>query len=163
MPREDHIVDWYRVDNGPRMRRVLIAGPSLLSLGGVIMGVSFLTREPYAVRACAAIFGIAVVAMGGALTMGGMYRILRDDTYLAIRTDGVLLRTAATGDSAEVLVPWDGLTRARWDRDRAVLVLERKEGEALEVATRFAGMAGQPLADRIEQARRRVSLGIFPG
>jgi hypothetical protein len=156
------ILDWYRVDHGSRMRRVLIAGPSLLSLGGLIVGASFVSREPSAVRACMAAVGLAVVAMGGALTLGGMYRILRDDTCLAIRTDGVMLRTAA-GGAAEVLVPWEGLAKARWDGARAVLVLERTEGEAIDVTSRFAGVAGGPLAERIERTRRRIALGILPG
>jgi hypothetical protein len=164
MDPDIRIVDWYRVDNWPRMRRVLVAGPALLSLGGLVMAISFSTREPGAVRAAAALVGMAIVASGAGTTLAGMYRILRDDSYLAIRTDGLAMRLGAV----ETLLPWAELSRARWDAVLAHLVLERSdeamiERESLIVARRFAGVGGPALAERIERARRRASMGMSAG
>jgi hypothetical protein len=151
------ILDWYRTDPWPRMRLVLIAGPALLSLGGLVMAVSFVTREPRDVRSIAAALGLALVASGAALTLGGMFRILRDDSYLAIRTDGVMFRSPP----GETLVVWDDLTRARWDEARVELVLERSEGDPLIIARRFARIAGPALAEKVELARRRARMGML--
>jgi hypothetical protein len=151
------ILDWYRADPWPRMRRVLIAGPALLSLGGLVVAVSFATRQPRDVRSAAVVLGLALVASGAGLTLGGMFRILRDDAYLAIRTDGVALRSA----SGEMLLAWADLSRVRWDDRRVELVLERKDGEPVVVARPFARIAGPELAGKIEQARRRELLGML--
>jgi hypothetical protein len=182
MDPEIRIVDWYRVDNWPRMRRVLIVGPALLSLGGLVMAVSFSTHEPAAVRAAAALVGMAIVASGAITTLAGMYRLLRDDSYLAIRTDGVAMRLGAV----ETLLPWADLSRARWDEALAHIVLERSEQAVVSrseqtvvsrseqavvsrseqtviVSRRFAGVGGAALAERIERARRRTSMGMTAG
>jgi hypothetical protein len=151
------ILDWYRTDPWPRMRRVLVAGPGLLSLGGLVVAVSFAAREPPGVRSAAAVLGLVLVASGAGLTLAGMFRILRDDTYLAIRTDGVVFRAA----SRETLLVWSELARARWDGPRALLLLEREEGEPVVVARRFAGIAGPELAGKIEQSRRRALMGML--
>lgn len=86
-----------------------------------------------------------------------MFRILRDDAYLAIRTDGVVFQAS----SRETLIAWSELARARWDEAQGGLVLERREGEALVVARRFAGIAGPALAEKVERARRRASMGML--
>ncbi len=154
------ILDWYRADPWPRMRRVLIAGPSLLSLGGLVVAVSFATREPRDVRAAAAVLGLALVASGAGLTLAGMFHILRDDAYLAIRTDGVAFVSLAS-PAGEVLLAWSDLARVRWDDLRLELVLERKDGEPVVMARPFARIGGPELAGKIEQARRRESLGML--
>lgn len=163
MERATAILDWYRADAWPRMRRVLVVGPALLSLGGLVVGVSFTTREPELVRSLAVMIGMALVAAGAGFTMAAMHRILRDDAYLAIRTDGLVFRLA----SLETLVAWDDLARARWDEARGELALERTPGDggveraALVVPRRFAGIAGDALVQKIEQARRRASMGYL--
>jgi hypothetical protein len=151
------ILDWYRVDPWPRMRRVLVAGPALLSLGGLVVAVSFATRQPQATRSLAVVVGLALVASGAGLTLAGMFWILRDDAYLVIRTDGVAVRLPPR----ETLLLWSDLARARWDEARVALVLQRCDGESVVVARRFAGIAGPELAAKVEQARRRASLGML--
>jgi len=155
--RAVRILDWYRADPAARMRRVLIIGSATLTLGGVVIAVSFLTRQPRAVRVDAVLAGIALVAGGAAFTSAGMQRILREDAYVAIRTDGVALRSG--GRDATVL--WDELERARWDAARAELVLERRDGAAHAVPAPFAGIDGPALAERIEHERRRAALGLM--
>lgn len=151
------ILDWYRTDPWPRMRRLLIAGPALLSLGGLVVAVSFAARQPERVRSTAAVVGLMLVASGASLLLAGMFRILRDDAYVAIRTDGVVLRLL----SRETLLVWSELARARWDAQSAELVLERTEGEPIVVTQTFARIAGPELADKLERMRRRASMGML--
>jgi hypothetical protein len=139
------------------MRRVLVIGPGLLSLGGLVVAESFATRQPEATRSIAAVVGLALVAAGAGLTLGGMFWILRDDAYLAIRTDGVAVRLPPR----ETLIAWSDLARARWDAAQGALVLEREGGDVLVVPRRFAGIAGPDLVAKVEQARRRASLGML--
>ena len=156
MPPPPRMLDWYRADSWPRMRRVLVVGPAVLSLGGLVVAVSFATRQPAFVRDFADIAGLLLVAAGALVTMAGMHRILRDDSYLSIRTDGIMVHAAAR----ETFVPWDDLVGARWDESRPALLLERRAGEGVVVAHRFAHIAGPALAERIEQARRRAAMGM---
>jgi Bacterial PH domain len=86
-----------------------------------------------------------------------MFHILRDDAYLAIRTDGVVFRSPAR----ETLLLWNDIAKARWDEAQVALVLEAKEGEDLVVPRRFSGITGPVLAEKVERARRRASLGML--
>jgi hypothetical protein len=151
-----HMVNWYRVNPWKRMRVVLIVGPVLLSLGGLVVAVSFATRAPASLRELSDVAGMLLIAGGALVTMLGMHRILRDDAYLSIRTDGVMLQAAST----ETFVAWDDLTSARWDAARLAVLLERREGDAVVVGQRFATIDGPELAERIEQARRRAAMGM---
>ena len=98
----------------------------------------------------AAVVGLALVASGAGLTLAGMFRILRDDAYLAIRTDGVLFRSP----SRETLLSGTTSRGRAGTQAQVELVLERMEGEAVVVARRFARIAGPALAEKLEQARR---------
>jgi hypothetical protein len=157
------IVDWFRVDPWPRMRRVLIAGPALLTFGGLVVAVQFVTRAPPGLRALSAALGLALVASGAGFTLVSMYRILREDTYLAIRTDGVVYRSDEGNGEGEgqTRIAWDDLARARWDAAAGAIVLEPVAGDVLLVARRFAGISGPALAERIERSRQRASMGLL--
>jgi hypothetical protein len=156
-PAAVRIVDWYRADPWPQMRRTLVVGPAALTVGALIVAVSFLTRQSQDLRACAAGAGLTLVAASAIFTVASMHRILRDDEYLAIRTDGVILQHA----SRETLVVWDALARARWDALRAELVLERALGDSVVVGRVFARITGPVLAERIEHARRKAAMGLL--
>jgi hypothetical protein len=138
------------------MRRVLVGGPALLTVGGLVVAVSFLTRQPIHVRVVAAALGLAFTAGGAIFTMAGMHRILREDSYLAIRTDGLTLQWAAR----ETQIAWAELEGVRWDESTRELVLERSDGEAVVFARPFARITGPALVKRIEQARRRIAMGL---
>jgi hypothetical protein len=151
------ILAFYRADPWARMRRVLFVGPSALTLGGLVIAVSFLTHQPSAVRVDSAAAGFVLIAGGAIYTMAGMQRILRDDLSLVLRTDGVVVQSAA----AETLIAWDELTGARWDSSRAELVLERARGEPLVLARPFARIAGPELAANIASTKRKVAMNLL--
>jgi hypothetical protein len=151
------IVEWYRADSWPRMRRILLVGPALLTLGGLVIAVSFLTHQPRAVRVDAAALGFVLVAGGAIFTMVGMQRILREDLYLALRSDGIVVHSSA----GETLVPWDELREARWDEVRAELVLLCAGAEPIVLARPFAGIGGRDLAARVAAVRRKAAMKLL--
>lgn len=151
------IVDWYRADPWPRMRRVLVTGPAVLALGGLVTAASFLARLPRDLRLDAMMAGLALVAGGALFTMVGMSRILRDDAYLALRTDGVALRIAGV----DTLVRWDDLASVRWDGPRGELVLEQVGGILIAVVPRFAEVTGAELAERVVRTQQKAAMGLL--
>lgn len=153
---EPRILEWYRADPWPRMRRVLLVGPTILTLGGLVIAVSFLTRQPADVRAMAVVVGFGLIIGGAGFTLASMHAILRSEVSLVLRTDGVLVQSA----SAETLVPWDDLRDVRWDAVAAALVLERSSGEAVVVGRPPARMAGPELAARVLQQKRRTAMNL---
>lgn len=155
------IVEWYRADHGPRMRRVLFAGPGVLTLGGLIVAVSFVARHGADVRVAAALAGLALVALGAVFTAAAMYWTLRQDVYVALRTDGLSLHGGSASAPEETFIAWDAMAAARWDGARRELRVERVQGEALVVTRRYAGVSLSDLAYRIEQTRRRAAMGLL--
>ena len=158
MPPDPHIIEWYRADSWPRMRRVLLTGPVILTLGGLVIAVSFLTHQPLETRMLATVVGFAFVTAGAATTLLGMHRILRNEVSLVLRTDGVLVQSA----SLETLVPWDDLVSVHWDPQAACLVLERSGGEPVVVARPHSRMGGPELAARVLQQKRKVAMNLPP-
>ena len=154
---EPRIVEWYRVDPWPRMMRYVVIGPALLTLGALVVAVSFVTRQSADVRLAATAIGFVLVAVAAVVTMAGMFRLLRDDAYLAMRTDGVALRTGGV----DVVVPWSDLGAVRWDEARAELVLERDGADELRTAARFAGATGPQLAARIGRVKQRIAMNLL--
>ena len=143
------------------MRRVLLIGPPVLTLGGLVIAVSFLdasvARRPRRGRHRRA---RPRRRRRAAFTIAGMHRILRDDTYLASAPTA----SCSSPARARRVSPGTSSARARWDATRAALVLERSGAsrEPVVVSRPFAGIAGPALAGQIEQARRRASLGLSP-
>lgn len=162
MPRPGpHIIEFYRVDPWPIMRRVLVTGSAILTTGGLVIGVSFLARQSVDVRLAAMLTGFALIFFGAAFTILGMHRILRGEVSLVLRSDGVCIQS----DGAETLVPWDDLQAVRWDAAAGCLVLERATGEPLSVPRPIlphpAGRKGGPeLAARVLQLKRRAALNL---
>ena len=146
------MVEWYRADPWPSIRPVLLVGPPLLTLGGLVVAVSFLTHQPREVRVVAAVAGLALVAGGALFTMISMHWTLRDDTYIALRTDGVVIQSAGS----EVLIAWDGSPAkhglgslagqsSSGERQARVVILGRP----------FARIAGPALALRVKAVQRQ--------
>jgi hypothetical protein len=155
--KSPRIVEWYRADPWPRMRRVLLTGPAMLTAGGLVVFLSLVTRQPVHVRIAAAVAGFGLVAGGAMLTMFGMQRILRDEVCVALRTDGLAVQSSGS----ETLVPWDELEGARWDPAQDELVLMRMDASPIVLGHRFARIEGTALAQRIEATKRKVAMGLL--
>jgi hypothetical protein len=151
------IVEWYRVDSIARIRHVLLRGPVALTSGGLVVAVSFLTRQGQDVRIAAAAAGFVLIAGGAVYTILSMQRILRDDVCLTIRTDGVAIQSAAV----ETIIRWSDLTSAEWDVARQELTLGRRDGGSVSIARPFAGISGAALAIRIAGAKRKSEMNLL--
>lgn len=158
MRERTRIFEFYRADAWPAMRRVLVAGPAVLTLGGLVIAFSFLTHQSHAVRLQAGVFGFVLIAAGALTTTIGMQRILRDELFLALRSDGVVIQSPA----GEALVGWDDLRDARWHADRAELVLEREVGDPIVLSRPFSRIAGRALAERILVVKRKAAMNLLP-
>ncbi len=150
------MIAFYRADTRARVRRVLLTGPSALTLGGLVIAVSFLAHQAYELRVASAAVGFVLIAGGAGYTLLGMQRILRDDVYVALRTDGVAIQSSV----GETLIAWEALEGARWVPDPGALVLERTGAPPVVVERSFARIAGPALAEQIRAARRRVAMGL---
>jgi hypothetical protein len=153
------ILSFYRVDPRKRMGRVLVLGPGVLTLGGVIIALSFLTQQAERTRVGAATAGFVLIAGGAAYTMVAMQLILRDELLLVVRTDGVVIQ-AGGNPGGETLIPWDELTAVRWDSSRAELILERASCEPVVLSRAFAGISGRELAESIAATKRRLAMNL---
>jgi hypothetical protein len=151
------IVDWFRADNSRRMRRVLMTGATCLTLGGLVIAVSFLTHQPELVREWSAAAGIVMVAGSAAFTAVSMQAILREDVSIVLRTDGV----AVQDGSLETIVAWADLDGVHWEETPASLVIERRGAEPLVVAWRPARISGPALAARIVRDKQRAEMGLL--
>ena len=151
------IVDWFRADNSKRMRRVLVTGATSMLSGGLVIAISFLTRQSEHVRELSASFGIVIVAGSAAYTSFSMRAILREDSSISLRTDGVAFQVG----SDETLVPWPEVTSATWDDARQALVIERVGAAAVVVPWRPARISGPDLAARIARDKQRASMGLL--
>jgi hypothetical protein len=151
------IVDWFRADNSKRMRRVLVTGATSLLSGGLVIAVSFLTRQPEHIRQLSAAFGIVMVASSAAFTSFGMRAILKEDSSISLRTDGVAFQVGST----ETLVLWPDVATAQWDEARQALVIERLGAEPVIVPWRPARISGPDLAARIVRDKQRASMGLL--
>jgi hypothetical protein len=160
-PGAVRIIEWYRLDHGRRMRRILIGGPGVVTLGGLLIAVSFTGRHAADLRVAAVLGGLGLVASGAALTIATMYWTLRQDAYIALRTDGLTLHDGSASAPEETFIPWDALAQASWDSARAEVRLEQVDGRVVVVARPYAGIALSVLAQRIEQTRRRAAMGLL--
>jgi hypothetical protein len=151
------IIDWFRADNSKRMGRVLVVGATSMLTGGLVIAVSFLTHQAEHVRELSAGFGIVIVAGSAAFTSFSMRAILKEDSSISLRTDGVAFQVGTT----ETLVLWADVASARWDDARQALVLERAGAEPVVVPWRPARISGPDLAARIERDKQRASMGLL--
>jgi hypothetical protein len=160
MPAEGpRVLSFYRADPWRRIRRVLLLGPTTLTLGGLVIALSFLAHQPARVRVDAAAAGFVLVAGGALYTLAAMQRILRDEVVLLLRTDGVTIQSPAE-PGGETHIPWDELTAARWDPSRAEIVLERAGTQPVVLTRPFARVTGRELAETIAVTKRRVAMNL---
>jgi hypothetical protein len=153
------LLSFYRADPWGRIRRVLLLGPTALTLGGLVIALSFLTHQPARFRVDAAAAGFLLIAGGALYTLVAMQHILRDELMLLLRTDGVIIQSAAE-PGGETLIAWDDLTAARWDPARSEIVLECARAKPVVLARPFAGVTGRELAQTIAATKRRVAMNL---
>jgi hypothetical protein len=139
---------WYRADRSSRLRRVLVMA-SMLVMTGATVGAAGL-RWGHGL----AYVALALVVAGGVTAIAGLWRELREERWLALRTDALVYAHAGTTKR----VRWKHVAEAKIEGPMLVLVL--RSGKRIEIKDRFAGTTRASLRDRIEQECRRDALGI---
>jgi len=153
------IVSFYRIDPWVRMRRALTFGSTMVTLGALVMGVSFVTHQSEHVRMIAAMCGIGTVVLGAASAVFGMQRVLSDDRCIVVRTDGLVSQV----NGAETFMEWDSIASIRLDATGGAIVVERRgEHAALRMAGgTFRGFTSATLAVELDGMRRKASFGML--
>lgn len=101
--------------------------------------------------------GLGCIVLGGGSTIVLLNRVLREERYLALRTDGAYLRL---GDERELL-RWEDVGGVRWDPERRVVAFELHDGSEWTRAERYAGIDGAELARRASDVRRKALFGLL--
>jgi hypothetical protein len=155
---EGAMLEYYRVDSTRRVVRALVIGPALLLAGSLILAAAIVIgRHSEVFRWIVAAIGAVCTVGGPVFVIAALHRILREEAYLALRTDGILYHRGLERD----LATWDSLEHVRWDPDARVLRLERRQGEPWLIAERFAGIDGPALAKRLDEVRRKAGFGLL--
>jgi hypothetical protein len=151
------LIEWYRVDQTRRIRRALVAGAGILTLGACVMALSFVTHQSLAVRQAAAAFGFLSTVAGALTAVIGMARVLSTDSYLAVSAEGIILHL----EEGETFLAWDSLERIRFDAAREAMVFALRDGGEVLSRTAFAGAEKKSLAARLDTLRRRAGFDML--
>lgn len=139
-----------------RLVRVCAPCSLLVLLGALSLGYGLRLGDT-ALGIAAVLGGLALVIAGPVLAAVGLKRVLVDDVYLALRSNGVLWKDGA----GETFVPWDSLARADvLAADDGLSLREAGTGRELLIRERFVGIESAALAKRIGHLRLRVLHGL---
>lgn len=161
LPPEDEndsrplVVEWYRVDQSPQVVRVLMVAAPILLIGclGVAFAVLATHRTPI-VRAIVGLVGACGNVGGPLYAIFGLRHILMQDSYIALRTDGIAIRD----NIDETLHAWDDIIDVR-SVDNTI-VIDKRDDTTHTITLRFAGITHAALAKRVEHVRKRAALGM---
>ena len=103
------------------------------------------------------LLGLASIVGGAGVAIVGLNRVLREEHFLALRTDGAFFRAGRTRS----LIRWEDVAEVRWDEGLRALSLERHDGDAWVRVERFAGIDGPELARRVAEVRRKALFGLL--
>lgn len=151
-------MEWYRVDPSMSVVRVLLIAAPVLLVGCLSVAFAWLaTHRPVPLRAIVGAIGAAANVGGPLYAIFGLRRILMEDAYIAMRTDGVAIRD----DAGERVIAWDAIESASVKDNQLALML--RNHETTIVAQRFSGISPEQLARRVEHLRRREAMGLRRG
>ena len=150
------ILEYFRNDQRRDFGRVLARGATLVVIGCALVAWGILHRFTIA-GSVATAAGVLVVASGPLATILGLRALLFEESYLAVRRDGLVI--ARTGEPT-LEVPWDDV--AHIVAEAGGLAIER-EGQAppIVVAMKFEGREPAALARHLEAQRRRAAHGLL--
>lgn len=145
-----------RLDGGrPLHARALRARDALFSGGEVtIDGVPVRSGSTGWEIALGAL-GLACIVVGGGTAIVGLRRVLTEEAYLALRTDGAYFRNGAERS----LVRWDDVEEIR--HEGGAVVFARHDGTSWVRRERFAGIEASELARRAAEIRRKALFGLL--
>ncbi len=102
--------------------------------------------------------GLLLVISGPGVSIWGLRRSWKDDSFLLLRVDALIHRE--NGETLEV--PWDEVERVEWSDAPAGVRLKMRSGAPILIPKAFAGVSGPALAKQLEDIRRKASFGLLP-
>lgn len=154
------IVEWYRVDETPRIVGAALKGGLLITVGCFSIGaaLSSMVSDDGTVRALAGAFGAVCIISGPILAITAFQKILSQEVYLALRNDGLYVQLVGRKE----LIAWDDVEEARTDEAGAI-VIRRKGSEPLVITQQFASISPRDVCERIHAIRRKAQWNLLPG
>jgi hypothetical protein len=149
----EKLVDWVRVEPSRLFLRSFLPSLLFVPIGGTLVGMSMGGRWVDARHGLwLVILGLVCTALGPMWALFSLIRAMGQDTYVAIRLDGLAVRLEP--HLPEALYPWDELSDARPEaRERAVIVT-LVSGQIVRLSGPFTAISETEFAARIRDARR---------
>lgn len=152
------VLEYFRRDESAGFRRLFLRG-GLLVIAGILCVVYAELHRGTRAFVWLLPAGVLTVASGPLSAILGLRRLLEDESYVAVRRDGIVL---ARPSSPPLLLPWDEVARVGFDARAGLAEIERTDGRAKEaIDMRLGGIDGRELARRLEAYRRRASFGLL--
>ena len=154
---------WYRPAVLAPLVRITLVSAVVMTLGMALLGLGLWSprlaqaARPYAI----AIGGVATI-YGPVSMMLRLHRLLmREDTYLGLRADGVDIHLSEPG----LFVPWDELIDiglgASSGADDGPIELHLRSGEIVRLSQTWSGASRAAVARELETTRKRAGLGLI--
>ncbi len=157
------MVEWYRPDQGRRVLRIwglgvaMVTGGALCAIGG-LRGLGSLGQVVPVARIGLALVGGLLVLSGPLLCIMRLLRAMRDDDYVALQNNGVVI--ARRGEVA--LLRWDELAIIEYRREpREALLLRRRDGTEAVLGEAYAAIDLARLGRRISHLRSKVLMDLL--
>ncbi len=148
------LVDWYRVKQTRSLVRAFAPAFALfVPLGGLLVALSSSGRV-FAAELSPALtaLGILIVALGPLWALVQLVRAIGQDTYVAVRVDGLVLRLDPQKD--ERLLAWEEIEDFEYDTTDDLANVLCRDGSAITLRARFADIEARALVKRLKDARR---------
>lgn len=136
---------------------VASTGPAILRVGAVNEDGTPIVSNTIGWEIGLGLLGLFSIAAGAGTTIVGLRRVLTEESYLALRTDGAYFRHA----KERSLLPWHEVEAVRWDAAAGAVLFVRHDGSEWARAERYAGIEGEQLAKRCAEVRRKALFGLL--
>ena len=153
------VVEWFRPPVWGRLLLAWMIATGLLGIGVTAIALAWdgTGRVPDWVQWVAGVVGTVCTVAGATGGIFGIMRMLaREDAYLLVRTDGLVVADPRGG---QTFLPWRGMPVISLEEGH--LWFGREDAEPLRVRARFMGITPEALLDRLERHRRDALLGVL--
>lgn len=184
---EPPIVEWYRCDPMPGLKRALGRGALVVALGAVVVAAGLAWSRSAMPRPSRDAHAAMIVADPMSPIGAGSHLPPSDPVASSLGLVGLgclLLGTISAWwglrkelasehylalrpdgavfvtDDVERFVAWDDLADVEWDRATDALVFVPHGGEPVRLVAKFADIANEELARRVRALRRRALFGL---
>ncbi|MEM9190181.1 MAG: hypothetical protein AAGF12_13435 [Myxococcota bacterium] len=151
-----YIVEWYRLDQNAQIVKVLALGALLMAPGSALVGVGI---SPYPIpellRILLTLLGALMTVGGPAICILGLRNVMAVDSYIALRTDGLVCHLSPS----PTLTLWENIIDIEADGEVLVLVLRDDTTERID--QRFNGIRPEELVKRMREVRRKALFGLL--